>query len=241
MVGDWSEDDAQAKMFLELRADNTFGMVVGNQIAAGAGWGKYEANGDRLTLHVDGGGNPSWNVRWINADEVALTSELDPGKEQLIKRISRVPNMIPAVGYPAGASSTALMGDAQESALATSCLSNLKQMSIGALIYAQDFDGKFVDSDSWQQQILPYTKSDRIFSCPALTKQGKDGGYAMNSSLSGAQQKQISDPQNAILFFEVPEGASSSADPSSALQKARHNGTISFVFADGHASGQKEK
>ena len=69
---------------------------------------------------------------------------------------------------------------AREKARQTSCLSNLKQLGLGVLMYAQDYDEKFPmnynDGDClngsaswlmWHQVTMPYLKNDQILVCPS--------------------------------------------------------------------------
>ena len=65
---------------------------------------------------------------------------------------------------------------AREKARQSSCQSNLKQLALGVLQYAQDYDEKFPDSHrtdgdtilrNWLQEIYPYVKNTQIFRCPS--------------------------------------------------------------------------
>ena len=68
---------------------------------------------------------------------------------------------------------------ARENARRSSCQSNLKQIGLGILQYAQDYDerfpgrntgvGAFGDAQSWRRVIYPYVKSTQIFACPSNT------------------------------------------------------------------------
>ena len=57
----------------------------------------------------------------------------------------------------------------------TSCLSNMRQISLAAQQYAQDYDGRLPDSSlksatrlpAWVAQIDPYTKNQQIYYCPS--------------------------------------------------------------------------
>src|SRR5690606_7921754 len=103
---------------------------------------------------------------------------------------------------------------ARENARRTSCLSNLKQIGIGVMMYTQDYDEKFPVtawsskqlppngcwySDSscaagstytwfWPQTIYPYTKSDQLFNCPngEATAYPYAGNYGANDRVIGA-------------------------------------------------------
>ena len=66
---------------------------------------------------------------------------------------------------------------ARENARRSSCSSNLKQIGLGILQYAQDFDETYPgrgDANyttppvrSWRQAVQPYIKSTQLFSCPS--------------------------------------------------------------------------
>ncbi len=62
---------------------------------------------------------------------------------------------------------------AREKARQASCSSNLKQIALGALMYAQDYDertlpgGNWDGKHYWQLNIYPYTKNEQIFACPS--------------------------------------------------------------------------
>lgn len=72
---------------------------------------------------------------------------------------------------------------ARENARRTSCLSNLKQMGLGIMMYTQDYDEMyppayisssaptpFGNSDwDWKKIIYPYVKNQQLFVCPSKT------------------------------------------------------------------------
>ena len=99
---------------------------------------------------------------------------------------------------------------ARENARRTSCISNLKQMGIGVMMYVQDFDERyplnsqtraslgepwvtgligadFTSSASifWPQFIYPYTRNMQMFYCPSgrSTGNGVYGHYGANQLL----------------------------------------------------------
>jgi prepilin-type N-terminal cleavage/methylation domain-containing protein/prepilin-type processing-associated H-X9-DG protein len=69
---------------------------------------------------------------------------------------------------------------ARENARKTSCLSNLKQLGLGCVMYAEDHDGRMVGHaptttggiDYWGVKILPYVKSSQVYFCPSDSKTG---------------------------------------------------------------------
>jgi len=64
---------------------------------------------------------------------------------------------------------------ARENARRSSCQSNLKQIGLGVLQYAQDYDEKYVSTitfnpaANWGQLLQPYLKSTQVFACPSNT------------------------------------------------------------------------
>jgi prepilin-type N-terminal cleavage/methylation domain-containing protein/prepilin-type processing-associated H-X9-DG protein len=91
---------------------------------------------------------------------------------------------------------------AREKARQTSCLSNIKEITLGALMYVQDYDeclfghiqgtrttfypptGVFMN---WAQQIYPYVKNEQIYLCPSYRSatwssfpRDSSLGYGMN-------------------------------------------------------------
>ncbi len=86
---------------------------------------------------------------------------------------------------------------ARENARRASCLSNLKQVGLGFMMYLQDYDERFPGDRKtgngntpppeaggswtsgywyWQQLIYPYTKSMQVNFCPSSPGAGLDGG-----------------------------------------------------------------
>jgi prepilin-type N-terminal cleavage/methylation domain-containing protein/prepilin-type processing-associated H-X9-DG protein len=90
---------------------------------------------------------------------------------------------------------------AREKARQTSCLSNMKQLDLGSLMYAQDYDevlpGPQLSGIScnaphngmmWQGGIFPYVKSAQLFVCPS-----KAGNWGMCGNASPAAQALVPD------------------------------------------------
>src|SRR5207249_4113903 len=81
-----------------------------------------------------------------------------------------------------------VFAQARDKARQATCLSNGKQIGLGMMMYAQDYDetfcptrfqnggctssGSAIGGSQWNMKILPYTKNEQIFACPAdFTKQ----------------------------------------------------------------------
>ncbi len=86
-----------------------------------------------------------------------------------------------------------VFAQAREKARQTSCLSNMKQVGLGLLMYAQDYDENYPRADYWDSRpplnpnatgtfaarvnhykwpawVFPYTKNVNIFRCPSRTR-----------------------------------------------------------------------
>ncbi len=79
-----------------------------------------------------------------------------------------------------------VFGRARENARRTSCLSNLKQLGLGTLQYAQDYDERVVPyrvgggnnpGQSWPDMIYPYVKSEQLFTCPSARGDAASHNY----------------------------------------------------------------
>src|SRR5438128_441288 len=78
-----------------------------------------------------------------------------------------------------------VFSQAREKARQTMCSSNMKQMGLALMMYREDYDGINVNEWPWFNQgiydwdhtflevIGPYTKNQRIYSCPSA----QTGGY----------------------------------------------------------------
>lgn len=78
---------------------------------------------------------------------------------------------------------------AREKARQSSCLSNVKQLALGALMYAQDYDERLVpsaitgnpsDYDNWFELVQPYVKNTQVLICPSWSSYTL--GYGWNYS-----------------------------------------------------------
>jgi prepilin-type N-terminal cleavage/methylation domain-containing protein/prepilin-type processing-associated H-X9-DG protein len=82
---------------------------------------------------------------------------------------------------------------AREKARQASCLSNLKQLGLAFMQYAQDYDERFPPSTGgyestsikWWDRIYPYVKNNQVYSCPSASGAGAGKvTYNMNVNLA---------------------------------------------------------
>jgi len=138
---------------------------------------------------------------------------------------------------------------ARESARRASCLSNLKQIGLGIMMYVQDYDEKYPAANItieqtppngyywgsgtgwfWQQTIYPYTKDLNILRCPSATLQLSDAAdgpryYAYNY---GANMMIMRDGR----YF--PGGSSAGSNPKPPVSMAAINSaSTTYLIMDG--------
>jgi prepilin-type N-terminal cleavage/methylation domain-containing protein/prepilin-type processing-associated H-X9-DG protein len=153
---------------------------------------------------------------------------------------------------------------AREKARQSSCLSNVKQITLGMLQYAQDYDERMVPAAmywstpnywTWMYLLQPYIKNSQILTCPSSTATGWNGstnttqttGYGLFRLLSGAALGTIQQPASCVLLADAGRLSTSpfntyylcdwSVDQSDngVPPEPRHNEGANFGFCDGHA------
>ena len=84
---------------------------------------------------------------------------------------------------------------AREKARQTSCLSNVKEVVLGHLMYMQDYDevamshfwyayGLPSNGQLWMQMLHPYIKNVQIHTCPSRSTTTWDGGYDSSTGIA---------------------------------------------------------
>jgi prepilin-type N-terminal cleavage/methylation domain-containing protein/prepilin-type processing-associated H-X9-DG protein len=98
-----------------------------------------------------------------------------------------------------------VFAQAREKARQATCLSNLKQIGTGLIMYVQDFDEAvpagttanlttgFSAGMGWAGQVVPYVKNDGVYVCPSdpfsvavLTYAAVKCSYCLNQNLNGS-------------------------------------------------------
>jgi len=144
------------------------------------------------------------------------------------------PGMMHGIGpavVPAAAIGAAVMfpvfARARDAARVSTCESDMHELAIAAMIYADANDGKLPTSAKWTTQIKDYLKVP-LMACPS-----GDAIYAFNKNLGGLVMKNIQNPWDVVLFFEadpdLPNATGSRADAI-----LPHDGRGAIAFADGH-------
>ena len=142
---------------------------------------------------------------------------------------------------------------AREKARQTNCLSNVKQMMVGVMMYAQDYDEMLIPSaltyatgGNWYELLQPYVKNMQMFKCPSSPAVAvgygwnyQEFGYYYGDHGTGwaTALAQVTAPAETILL-----GDNSDANANRYLYKRhatytpnRHNGGGNMGLLDGHA------
>jgi prepilin-type processing-associated H-X9-DG protein len=142
---------------------------------------------------------------------------------------------------------------AREKAYTASCQSNLKQLALELLMYAQDYGERLPPAGRWCDAVYLYVKNPDLFRCPE-DRRGVAYSYALNANLGGRKLETIRDPAEVILLFDSSQGVKNAADVGQSLrshpegkpryrffgmqgivvQSRAHYGGCNFAFLDGH-------
>lgn len=186
------------------------------------------------TSMVSQGGQP-----WVAAEQVLQPTSVPPVARPPAPAVARarggtdatrvmliVIAIVVAVMLIGGGLMVAVLGStfgkARGRARSASCLSNLKQLALAQLMFAQDHQETFPNSATWKDEVLPYTKNRQLLVCPAGNR-GEDS-YEMNPQVSNMKLAQITRPAETLLMYEAgfPHG-----DPP-------HREGWGVAFVDGH-------
>ncbi|MEZ0326021.1 MAG: hypothetical protein ACAH95_08940 [Fimbriimonas sp.] len=116
----------------------------------------------------------------------------------------------------------------------TACLSNLKQVGIGQLIYASDHDDRTLLGPGWMDVAAPYLKIEHVYTCSEV-KKGTEYGYAFNQFMGGAKIGSVDDATKHV-FYDTRNLERSVCEflPQFPVP-GRHSGFNTIAYADSHA------
>ncbi len=134
-----------------------------------------------------------------------------------------------------------------QTALGMVCAYNLQQLSKAMLLYSNDNQGRYPESDQWCDLLLEYEQIElKHFLCPGVTFQwrrqvfpwpvpkNEKCYYAMNPNC------EPNSPTDTVLLFETKGGWNKISGPE-LLTNENHFGSCNILFNDGHVErvGQK--
>lgn len=110
----------------------------------------------------------------------------------------------------------------------TACLSNLKRLAQGTLMYATDYDDRLPLATSWYDAIKPY----KTFGNLRCKEAASPWSYALNLAASGASLEAVKSPELQVMLFEG-DAALPNASGGSEWVVYRHYGTTNVAQTDG--------
>jgi prepilin-type N-terminal cleavage/methylation domain-containing protein/prepilin-type processing-associated H-X9-DG protein len=137
---------------------------------------------------------------------------------------------------------------ARAKAQQNNCLSNVKQLQLGLLMYANDYDG-CVNGYTWEwiNDVYPYVKNVQIYRCPSAKTNGYTWtaqGTTITSDYGQEQHTWLTNPHSyyKLTFpaekFEIWEdngvGQSMGINEYASRFRTDHNDGANFSFCDGH-------
>lgn len=120
---------------------------------------------------------------------------------------------------------------AREKARSTTCLSGVKQIGLGLMMYCQDYDEVMPPQQAWRDGVFPYIKNESVFRCPTSPEGATS--YAYNAQADRVKMGDVPNPADAVLVFEA-NGSGRNPFGSADMLNAPHANTGSICFFDGH-------
>ncbi len=206
--------------------------------------GKVQSStGNQSIVSVDPGAGPK-------ASEVVVVREDGGYRVDMVATYARWHHLTGANAdkslYEAtGWASPALAAQSSFAGVGTTipCQSNLKQMGLGFMQYCQDYDEKFPLSRNWHEGVMPYIKSEQLFTCPALSMTKKSNGYAYNSKLSQDSQADVTSSAETIMVYETSNLSPTVSAPFTGRayrHKQNNDLGMNIAFTDGHVKWVKQ-
>jgi prepilin-type processing-associated H-X9-DG protein len=125
------------------------------------------------------------------------------------------------------------LAKAKGRAQSIACMNNLRQLSMGVLMYTQGNGNKYPPSDQWCDAVRVNVGSAKVFQCPG-DSQGSRSDYALNQNLSELPMNKVKNAARTVMIFECDGGWNQRGGRESALKASRHAGGVMVGFADGH-------
>jgi prepilin-type processing-associated H-X9-DG protein len=113
-----------------------------------------------------------------------------------------------------------------------SCLSNLKQIEVGLMMYAEDWDDNLPAASHWSEQCYPYVKNEQIWHCPEAKS---PYSYAYNQALNALKLSDMAEQTLTVNLFESDATTWNASGGIANVAGNRHDGGSNYGFLDGHA------
>lgn len=112
---------------------------------------------------------------------------------------------------------------ARQAASQTRCLSNLKQIGLATMLYANDHNDTLPkDPSRWKAALMPYVKNEGVFHCP--DDPSGNVSYFLDPRVAG----------KSLVTIPAPAGTATVVEGTPKKTAFRHRGRASIAYADGH-------
>jgi prepilin-type processing-associated H-X9-DG protein len=111
------------------------------------------------------------------------------------------------------------------------CMSNLKQLGLASMMYAEDHGDRLPRAEVWPGAICPYLKNARLYKCPLDSRPGAWLSYGANERVGGVNTAKVPHPDLVIWLFDADQVAGL---PGMAAWRHRDKTMANFCFVDGH-------
>ncbi len=140
---------------------------------------------------------------------------------------------------------------AREKARQANCLSNIRNLTLGAQMYSDDYDGALLQCGPipWYTRVQPYVRNTQILYCPSDPNKSdptKPTSFAYNMnglSTTNSWDGMADDGSNLAIFADANTTIGNmimmpkhvTIGNASCVLGGRHNSMIDVSFFDGHA------
>ncbi|MFY9234791.1 MAG: hypothetical protein WAO58_10075 [Fimbriimonadaceae bacterium] len=107
---------------------------------------------------------------------------------------------------------------------APSCLSQVKQLALGGLMYMGDWNDRLPPALGWMDSIKPYHKNQDLEVCPEVAKSKGAYGYAFNSALDLKPVSDFPKLESTPLIYDSVSNWRNATDPFASLPKPGRHG-----------------
>lgn len=182
---------------------------------------RIRRSGDKLIADVDvkmAGEGQSLSVK---DDTITIVQRADGWKLVASQATGGEKAVLSAMTSVVKSDGTAV-GGAKSASQKTVALSNMKQIALGTLMYAGDWNDILKMSPATaKEKIMPYIKNREVFKDPAT---GKDDVYVFNNRLTNVPFDYVKYPAETVLWSLGAQGA----------LLYPYDGKTVIAFADGH-------
>lgn len=118
------------------------------------------------------------------------------------------------------------------------CRRHLKQVGLGLVQYASEFDERMPSRDAWMDALALYVKDERDLHCPSVPKVAY--GYAFNAALSHSSTDKLDAPATSVVVYDSVNPLRNASDAVTSLPSpGRHRGEDMIGYADGHVRSKR--